>query len=130
MDLAKLSAPRTTGGETMRPRQPERRWTLIAVTAIAMLIGAALPAAAQPTCSDVGLDVEVHGQHVVRDYVVGDHDLDAWPPSGGVVGDAVAGQGAAVPGGPGPAFHFANDIPPGASFCNEQARSPGSPGPR
>lgn len=103
----------------------------IAVTAIAgaMLAGTALPAAAQPTCSNAGLDIEVHGQHVVRDYVVGDPDLTAWPPSDGEVGHAAAGEGAALPGGPGPAFHFANDIPPGASFCNEQAQSPGSPGP-
>jgi hypothetical protein len=115
----------------MRRRQPERLWQLIAMTAVAMtmLTGAALPAAAQPTCSDVGLGIEVHGQHVVRDYILGDHDFKAWPPSGGDVGRAIAGEGAALPGGPGPAFHFANDIPPGASFCNEQAQSPGSPGP-
>jgi len=115
----------------MQPKHPKHLWRMIAVTAIAttMLTGAALPATAQPTCSDAGLDIEVHGQHVVRDYVVGDHDFQAWPPSGGDVGDAVAGEGAHLPGGPGPAFHFANDIPPGASFCNEQAQSPGSPGP-
>ena len=116
----------------MHPQQPKHLWRMIAVTAIAtvMLTGAVLPAAAQPTCSDVeGLDIEVHGQHVVRDYVVGDHDFQAWPPSGEDVGHAVAGNGSAVPGGPGPTFHFANDIPPGASFCNEQAQSPGSPGP-
>lgn len=115
----------------MRLKQPKRLWRLISVTAIAMtmLTGAALPASAQPTCSDAGLDIGVHGQHVVRDYVVGDHDVEAWPPSDGAVGHAVAGEGAALPGGPGPAFHFTNDIPPGASFCNEQAQSPGSPGP-
>ena len=115
----------------MRRKQLERLGRLIAVTAIAtaMLPSVALPASAQPTCSDAGLDIEVHGQHVVRDYVVGDPDLDAWPPVGGAVGHAVAGEGATLPGGPGPAFHFDNNIPPGASFCNEQAQSPGSPGP-
>lgn len=115
-----------------RGQQPERLWRRIAVTAIAaaVLTAAALPAAAQPTCSDVeSLDIEVHGQHVVRDYVVGNPDFASWPPAGKDLGKAVAGQGAALPGGPGPAFHFANDIPPGASFCNEQAQSPGSPGP-
>lgn len=116
----------------MRRKHPKHPWRVNAVTAIAttMLTGATLPASAQPTCSDVGLDIEVHGQHVVRDDVVGDHDFQAWPPSGGDVGDAVAREGAHLPGGPGPTFHFAHDIPPGASFRNEQAQSPGSPGPR
>ena len=119
----------------MRTERSAHPWKLTAVITIAtgMLGVAALPAAAQPTCSDAGLDIEVHGQHVVRDYVVGENEgeseLEAWPPSGGAVGNAVAGEGAALPGGPGPAFHFANDVPPGASFCNEQAQSPGSPGP-
>jgi hypothetical protein len=86
---------------------------------------AALPAAADATCSDVGfLDVQVHGQHVVRDYVV-EGQID-WPPAGGV-GSAVAGEGAAIPGGPGPGFHFPNDVAPGASFCNPQSNSPGFP---
>lgn len=71
-----------------------------------------------PTCSDV-LDIEVHGQHVVGDYVAGlGHSALEWPPRGGVVGKAVAENGgAALPGGPGPGFHFPNDVPPGASFC-------------
>ena len=113
---------------TERSAHP-RKLAAVVTIATGMLGAATLPAAAQPTCSDAGLDIEVHGQHVVRDYVVGDPDFQAWPPSGGDVGHAVAGEGAALPGGPGPAFHFANDIPPGASFCNEQAQSPGSPGP-
>jgi hypothetical protein len=74
-----------------------------------------------PTCSGT-LGIEVHGQHIVGDYVMGGGTT--WPPSGGVVGDAVAGQGAAVPGGPGPGFHFPNGFAPGASFCNG-SNSPG-----
>ncbi len=30
-----------------------------------------------------------------------------------------------VAGGPGPGFHFPDGVAPGASFCNDQARSPG-----
>ena len=62
--------------------------------------------------------------HIVADYVtgVGSTVLGGpgieWPPS-----DLNAAGGAAVPGGPGPGFHFLNDIPPGASFCNPQANS-------
>lgn len=71
-----------------------------------------------PTCSDV-LDIDVHGQHVVGDYVTGlGHDELEWPPRGKLIGDAVRDNGGAVlPGGPGPGFHFPNDVPPGASFC-------------
>lgn len=71
---------------------------------------------AEPTCAEL-LDIDVHGQHVVRDYVIGDRATDSdWPPSG--VGEAIGGSGgAAVPGGPGPGFHFLYDVPPGASFC-------------
>ena len=94
-----------------------------------MILAASLfPAVASahgPTCADFGaLGIEVHGQHVVRDYVVGG-SIGDWPPSGGVVGDAVGGQGAALPGGPGPGFHFPNGFAPGASFCNSQSNSPG-----
>ncbi len=81
-------------------------------------------ASAAPTCSDV-LPIENHGQHIVGEYVTGvGHDSLDWPPSGGVVGQAVAGSGAALPGGPGPGFHFPNGVQPGASFCNPQAQSP------
>lgn len=74
------------------------------------------------TCSDL-LDIEVHGQHVVDDYVLGP-DLDTpWPPA--EIGQRIAGAGAAVPGGPGPRAHFVGGVAPGASFCNDQARSPG-----
>lgn len=94
---------------------------IIAITIVAM----AGPSAADPsgpTCSDT-LEIEVHGQHIVGDYVtgIGHHDLD-WPPRG-QVGAAVAGEGVAIEGGPGPGFHFPNGIPPGASFCNPQAQS-------
>jgi hypothetical protein len=82
-------------------------------------------AIAIPTCSDVEfLDIEVHGEHVVRDYVAGDPALN-WPPSGQELGESVRNNGgAAVPGGPGPGFHFPNGVAPGASFCND-SQSPG-----
>lgn len=97
--------------------------TIVPLTALVLGLGA-LPASAHATCSEVdGLGVEVHGHHVVRDYVVGEA-LD-WPPSGGAVGAAIAGDGAAIPGGPGPGFHFPNGVAPGASFCVPQAKSPG-----
>jgi hypothetical protein len=78
----------------------------------------------EPTCSDfTALGVVVHGQHVVRDYVTGG-ELDGWPANGGV-GSAIAGEGAALPGGPGPGFHFPNGFAPGASFCISQSNAPG-----
>jgi hypothetical protein len=86
--------------------------------------------AGEPTCSGT-LGIAVHGQHVVGDYVTGiGHDALGWPPSGGVVGGAVGGSGAVLPGGPGPGFHFPNGFAPGASFCLDQSQSPGfHPGP-
>ncbi len=95
----------------------------------AAALGASAPtsadAEAMPTCSDT-LSIQVHGQHIVGDYVtgIGRADID-WPPSGGVVGDAIGGSGAVVPGGPGPGFHFPNGFAPGASFCND-SNSPGT----
>ena len=82
-------------------------------------------AAADPTCSGV-LEVAVHGQHIIGDYITGEGraNLD-WPPSAGVVGQAIAGEGPTVRGGPGPGFHFPNGFAPGASFCLAQAQSPG-----
>jgi len=104
-----------------------RRSAARIVAAGALLIGAlgspATVAAHDSTCADT-LGIEVHGQHVVGDYVVGG-GLGSWPPSGGVVGGAVGGRGAAVPGGPGPGFHFPNGFAPGASFCND-SNSPGT----
>ena len=99
------------------------RLLVVAALVAGVLAALALPAAAQGTCSDVGfLGIEVHGQHVVRDYVIGGGGSD-WPPSGSV-GSAIGGQGAAVPGGPGPGFHFPNGVAPGASFCTD-SQSPG-----
>jgi hypothetical protein len=88
------------------------------------LLVAAPVMASEPTCSTV-LGIQVHGQHIVGDYVTGiGHAEMGWPPAG-QVGQAVAGQGATVPGGPGPGFHFPNGFAPGASFCNLQSNSPG-----
>jgi hypothetical protein len=105
------------------------KWTLKtgAIGAFAM-IGAASGAAAnpaEPTCSDT-LGIDVHGQHVVADYVTGLHgDLD-WPPSDQNIGEIVRENGGAVtPGGPGPGFHFPNNFAPGASFCTG-SQSPGT----
>lgn len=103
-----------------------RRSIVGLAAAAALCLAVAGPVVAHgPTCADFGaLGIEVHGQHVVRDYVTGGA-LAGWPPSGGQVGAAVAGGGAALPGGPGPGFHFPNGFAPGASFCNSQAQSPG-----
>lgn len=87
---------------------------------------AAVPGPAQakaPTCSEE-LGITVHGQHVVGDYVMGTGHGDPWPRTN--VGRTIAGSGAALPGGPGPAFHFAEGFAPGASFCIDQAASPGA----
>lgn len=108
----------------MSTRSSARRLAVAVPSTVLVLGLGALPASADPTCTDVGLGIEVHGHHIVRDYVVGGA-LD-WPPSGGVVGAAVAGRGAAIPGGPGPGFHFPNGVAPGASFCNPQSQSPGA----
>lgn len=103
-----------------------RRLALTAAVAAAALVVAVAPvSAAEPTCS-AELGIAVHGQHIVGDYVTGiGHGDLAWPPRGGVVRDAIAGSGAVLPGGPGPGFHFPNGFAPGASFCIDQARSPG-----
>lgn len=111
----------------------------ILLVAAALMAAAALgatrgAASAHPTCTDL-LGTEVHGQHIVGDYVTGVGGISGvltWPPAG-QVGEAVQlnGGGAAVPGGPGPGFHFPNGVAPGASFCNEQAHPGGFdiPGP-
>ncbi len=110
-------------------RRGLRRSSLVvAVTggAAAMLALSATASAAAPTCSDSTLiDVEVHGQHVIGDYVTGlGHGVLTWPPRG-QVGAAVGSDGPAVVGGPGPGFHFPRGIAPGASFCVLQSSSPG-----
>jgi hypothetical protein len=114
----------------MKERENAGPVLLAAVVAAGLALIGTGSAAASPTCSTT-LAVVVHGQHVVGDYVTGiGHESLPWPPSGGVVGDAVAGDGAAIPGGPGPGFHFPNGFAPGASFCLDQSQSPGlHPGP-
>jgi len=98
--------------------------TAAAAAALAVATIAGPAAAASPTCSDT-LGIANHGQHIVGDYVTGiGHESLGWTPSGGVVGDAIAGGGAMVPGGPGPGYHFPNGFAPGASFCNG-SNSPG-----
>jgi hypothetical protein len=101
------------------------------IAGLATLALTAAPAAAEtPTCSDAFGPNDViatHGQHIVGDYVTGiGHENLGWPPDGAEVGSEVAGSGAAIPGGPGPGFHFLNAVPPGASFCVD-SQSPGFP---
>ena len=107
-----------------------RRTAVAAAVAAAALALSGGTAAASPTCSGT-LGITVHGQHIVGDYVTGIGGANlGWPPPGGAVGAAVAGQGAAIPGGPGPGFHFMHGFAPGASFCLTQSQAPGShPGP-
>lgn len=80
-------------------------------------------AAGSPTCANLDGFAVVHGQHITRDYVTGGALGNAWPPTG--LGQLIASEGAVVPGGPGPGFHFAHGVAPGASFCVPQAQSPG-----
>ena len=82
---------------------------------------------ATPTCSDM-MDIDVHGQHVIGDYVTGlGHDGIDWPGSGGIIGSTVGGnRGVEVKGGPGPGYHFKEGVAPGASFCTG-SQSPGIP---
>jgi len=102
-----------------------RTRTTVSMSLLAAVAMGGVPALAQNrTCSDV-LGIATHGQHVVGDYVTGlGHEHLTWPPAG-AVGAAVKGGGAALPGGPGPGFHFPLGISPGASFCLPQAQSPG-----
>lgn len=97
--------------------------TVCVLTGGLMVLGG--PAMAAPTCSGT-LPIVVHGQHIVGDYVTGiGHGDLPWPPSGGVVGEKIAGSGVALAGGPGPGFHFPNGFAPGASFCLTQSGAPG-----
>lgn len=109
-----------------------KRRTLRAAATVVVSVGATLvtlagPAGASsdgPTCADM-MNITVHGQHVVGDYVTGiGNQTLGWPPDG-QVGEATRDGGAALPGGPGPRFHWAdgNTIPPGASFCVDSAQS-------
>ncbi|HEX6235492.1 MAG TPA: hypothetical protein VFZ63_20350 [Jiangellaceae bacterium] len=99
------------------------------VIAAASLVPASM-AAADATCSGT-LDIANHGEHIVADYITGlGRENVEWSPSGGLVGEALAGTGAAVPGAPGPGSHFVHGFAPGASFCLDQSQSPGAhPGP-
>jgi hypothetical protein len=104
-----------------------RSIALFAAAAGTFLVGTNGPASAhEPTCGGLG-GIAVHGQHVVGDYVIGGSGLGSgleWPYNG-LVGETVsANGGAAVPGGPGPGFHFPNGFAPGASFCTG-SNSPG-----
>jgi hypothetical protein len=95
------------------------------IAAAATTLIASSASADTPTCSDT-LGITVHGQHIVGDYVAGiGHETLGWPPDGAVIAEAVSGVGVAVPGGPGPGFHFPNGFAPGASFCND-SNSPGT----
>jgi hypothetical protein len=104
------------------------RWTaknlVIAALALGGAAGSASAQSSDPTCSET-LGIEVHGQHVIGDYVTGLHGDLGWPPEGSEIGRAVAeNRGVVTRGGPGPGFHFPNDFAPGASFCTDSA-SPG-----
>ena len=102
---------------------------ILPVVAAAVMVPASM-ATAGPTCSST-LDIANHGEHIVADYITGlGRENMEWSPSGGVVGEALAGSGAAVPGAPGPGSHFVHGFAAGASFCLDQSQSPGAhPGP-
>jgi hypothetical protein len=105
-------------------RRTSVRTAAVALAAGALLASASAVAAKGPTCSDFeALSITVHAQHVIRDYVSGGALGQEWPPRG--LGSLIAGEGAALPGGPGPGFHFPNGFAPGASFCLPQSQSPG-----
>jgi hypothetical protein len=123
------------GGLKMSDTRKTVLTALIASTAAAaMLTWLILPSqgasAAEPTCSGT-LGIAVHGQHIVGDYVTGiGHGDLGWPPSGRVGQAVKQNGGVAIAGGPGPGFHFPNGFAPGASFCLDQSKSPGThPGP-
>ena len=103
-----------------------RRFLLVATASAALVVALAGPVAGHDANCSESIGSEVHGQHVLGLYVVGEGlNLSVWPPTGGV-GPYIAGTGAALPGGPGPTFHMANGFAPGASFCNVQSNSPGA----
>jgi hypothetical protein len=106
--------------------------SVFAAVLVAAFATGSATAAGNPTCADIfGSGILVHGQHIVGDYVTGlgavlpgTGQLD-WPPAGEVGQTVSANGGALIPGGPGPAFHFLEGLPPGASFCLEQAHPNG-----
>ncbi len=89
----------------------------------AIALAGAASAQDGPTCSDE-LGYDVHGQHIINDYLVGPEATVDWPPNDASIGDYLAGTGPAVVGAPGPGFHFPNGVSPGASFCTD-SQSPG-----
>lgn len=100
------------------------RAALVTACLSAALMTGTSTLAGSPTCSGV-LNIATHGQHVVGDYVTGaGHEGLTWPPAG-MVGEALKGKGAFLPGGPGPGFHFSLGVAAGASFCIAKAQSPG-----
>ena len=111
-----------------------RTRTTIGLTAGALALalgGGTASAHDEATCSGaLGSDIVVHGQHIVGDYVTGlggiFSDGPEWPFAGQVGAAVQENGGALMPGGPGPGFHFTIEgLPPGASFCNEQAHPNG-----
>jgi hypothetical protein len=98
----------------MRTRRFAPAVALVAVAFFSMA-GTSSAAPSGPTCSDSGLNIVVHGQHIIRDYVLGAASLE-WPPAG-QVGTAIGSDGINITGGPGPGFHFVEGFSPGASFC-------------
>ena len=113
----------------------KRTRRIVAAATIAVLgtalSGAPASAHGEATCHDaLGSGIVVHGQHIVGDYVTGLGGIFGdglqWPPAGQVGAAVRANGGAAMPGGPGPGFHFTiPGLAPGASFCNPQAHPNG-----
>ena len=102
-----------------------RRLALGAALVALLSLALAVPASAHEATCSTSIGSEVHGQHVLGLYVVGGSlNYGTWPPTGGV-GQYIAGEGAALPGGPGPGFHMPNGFAPGASFCTD-SNSPGA----
>jgi len=104
--------------DSLRRLRPALAAAALAATTLALTSSPA--SAHDPACAGYK-GVANHGEHVITDYVlgavVGGEELESWPPTGGL-GDVVGTEGgAALPGGPGPAYHFLVGAPPGASFC-------------
>ncbi len=102
-----------------------KRLALAALLASALTLGASSIVSAHGDSTCDNLFGYPHGYHIVADYVtgVGSEFLGgegiSWPPR-----DVNAAGGAALPGGPGPGFHFDIGAAPGASFCTD-SKSPG-----
>lgn len=90
-------------------------------SALTLSLAGVASANGNPTCSALFEDYP-HGYHVIADYVtgigselLGGPGID-WPPKG-----LNAAGGAAVQAGP----YHGGHVPPGASFCVDQAKSGG-----